>query len=409
MLRLATLFVLNWLLLVGTAESLVHLGAAIWLDPGPLDAAWDVALGISLVLSAASAATLLCLAKGLPLRVGLAVFWLLSMWLGPFALLVAWPEPRPGDLTGALVVAVPVALLGSWVFSVSGRPWLSLASLPPLTRRRLGSFLWRGAAACAFVATLLAASFAMGMLAWGQEQTRGFVAFDLEGVSLGDRRYVRGDAEVRLVGMMHLGERERYRELVRSFVAPGTVVLTEGVTDRESLLATRLSYAGAAEVLGVEAQADLREYLEEIDASEVNGLSTEEWPVLRHADLDLADFQPETRSFLEQAAALWSSPSLLEGLSDYLAWVETQDEEVLLEHVARDVIDLRNAHLGEALAEALEEYPRVVVPWGALHLPGMEEHLLAQGFSETERSRRPLLSWRTLLEAALELVRGGAA
>ena len=76
--------------------------------------------------------------------------------------------------------------------------------------------------------------------------TRGFVAFDRAGVTLDDRSYARGDREVRLVGMMHVGEEDSYREVVASFSIPATVVLEEGVTDRSGLLESPLAYDGVA-------------------------------------------------------------------------------------------------------------------------------------------------------------------
>jgi hypothetical protein len=41
----------------------------------------------------------------------------------------------------------------------------------------------------------------------------------------------------------------------------------------------------------------------------------------------------------------------------------------------------------------------VVVPWGALHLPGIEEKVLAWGFAETAREQHPLFAWRTVIAA----------
>ena len=84
-----------------------------------------------------------------------------------------------------------------------------------------------------FVAAPLALLYAvLSLLAFIQLGTQGFVSFDAVGVSLSDRHYQRGASEVRLVGMMHIGEAEAYDEIVRSFARESTIVLEEGVTLR---------------------------------------------------------------------------------------------------------------------------------------------------------------------------------
>ena len=47
----------------------------------------------------------------------------------------------------------------------------------------------------------------------------------------------------------------------------------------------------------------------------------------------------------------------------------------------------------------LEEYTRVIVPWGALHLPGIARELELDGYLRVEESQRLLLSWSTVLAA----------
>ena len=73
----------------------------------------------------------------------------------------------------------------------------------------------------------------------------------------------------------------------------------------------------------------------------------------------------------------------------------TAADVAALRNVAR-VIDLRNDHLTATLDAALEDFDRIIVPWGALHLPHVEDHILAAGFEPIAASYRPLLSWRTV-------------
>lgn len=221
--------------------------------------------------------------------------------------------------------------------------------------------------------------------------TQAFVSFDAVGVSLADRRYQRGDQQVRLVGMMHIGEEAAYGEIVRSFAYESTIVLEEGISDENSLLESPLSYERVAESLGLVGQHDLRSYLVDSDRE------LPKWPVLRNVDVDLSDFDPLTIEWLEWASSLWTSPEPLGALRKILArGTENEQQLAILEH---DILTLRNERLLAEIERALEEYRNVVVPWGALHLPFIEAAILERGFEESQRRRHRLLSWMTVLAA----------
>ena len=51
----------------------------------------------------------------------------------------------------------------------------------------------------------------------------------------------------------------------------------------------------------------------------------------------------------------------------------------------------------------MTEFEHVIVPWGALHLPDIEEAILADGFEPTARNRHRLLSWATIAAALATL------
>ena len=64
-----------------------------------------------------------------------------------------------------------------------------------------------------------------------------------------------------------------------------------------------------------------------------------------------------------------------------------------------EVVGLRNRHLVKEIEGAVGEFDHVVVPWGALHLPEIEQAVLAMGFAETSRELHPLFAWSTVLAA----------
>ena len=333
------------------------------------------------------------LAVFLPLALG--TLWLLlggaplGMWLSPGNVMVA-----------ACVLQVGLAGLAFAMIRRhnGGRRWLFDAespSAPAFTARRSLGF-----AATALVAGLPVLGLYLVLLAatYVESATRGFVAFDLNGVSLADRRYAKEDREVRLVGMMHLGEDAGYRALVSSFSEENTVVLAEGLTDESGRLGESLHYGRAAEALGLSPQGDLRDYL--VDSGDPDS-ELPRWPEVRHADIDASAFAPETITWLRRAAAVWASPNFGAAFRELIETAR-QTDPAELAAFQYEILDLRNEHLIGELDAALEEYPRVIVPWGALHLPVIEEAVIGRGFTLRSRAEHPLLSWRTIVDALRE-------
>ncbi len=231
------------------------------------------------------------------------------------------------------------------------------------------------------------------------ELTDGFVSFDLEGVALADRRFERDGQEIRLVGMMHIGENASYSELVQSFTGSSTVVLEEGVTDREGLMETPLSYEGVASALGLDTQREIEAYLGEPETEELG-----EWPEFRHADLDLSDFHPESVAMLESVADLWDGVDTRAAAAELVRSYEEDPERWIA--FGEDVLTRRNRHLLGELRDALDEYDRVIVPWGALHQPFLQRETLEMGFEPSSAAYHHLASWKTVLAAVAAVFTG---
>ncbi|MBW2292059.1 MAG: hypothetical protein JRG89_15310 [Deltaproteobacteria bacterium] len=228
---------------------------------------------------------------------------------------------------------------------------------------------------------------------WIEVGTERFIRVDLSGIQLSDRRYTRGEREIRLVGMMHLGEDATYRDLAASFVAENTVVLEEGVSDETGKFGRAISYDRLARSLGLHAQRSFGDYL----SSQPGDEETTAWPVIRNADVDAQAFSPETLAYLELAARIWDSDEPLAAFLElYRDTLEHPDRTKLLLH---DVIELRNRQLIDEIERALPIYDRIIVPWGALHLPEIEREMLARGFVLENETRRQVIAWETLLHA----------
>lgn len=364
---------------------------ATWLIGARSFLAAVVLFGAVLSLPAMALTPRLPLAVFLPLSLG-------TLWLAFGALPVglAFTTPMRFGVAGSLF---QIALAGFAMAMIrrhnGGRRWLFDAHSP-----RLPAFSWsRSLGFATGVVVLGVPGFVLYVAyagaTWVEEATQGFVAFDLSGVSLADRRYVREGQEVRLVGMMHIGEENAYREIVSTFSTESTVVLAEGLTDREGLLRDSLQYGNAAEALGLTPQQDLRDYL--VDADEPDA-APPRWPEIRHADLDASSFHPKTIEWLRWAASIWAAEDLATAIREIAASMRDSDPEVLAAF-QRDVLDRRNEHLFGEIEAALEDYERVVVPWGALHLPAVERTVTGWGFVERSRELHELISWGTILAA----------
>ncbi len=58
-----------------------------------------------------------------------------------------------------------------------------------------------------------------------------------------------------------------------------------------------------------------------------------------------------------------------------------------------DILTNRNAHLANEIRSALDDYDVVIVPWGALHMPEIEDTLESWGFQKTREIDRPVVKF----------------
>ncbi len=352
-------------------------------------------LAFPVVLAALGGFPCLVISPALPARLLVPLF-VSVLWLNWGAAPLAMFLAPPALGFAATAIQCGAALIAfSWVRRQNARRgeasswWLGDPAAPPFSASHsLRMLLLYG-----FV--LLPAFGLYGVLLFAttvQVATREFVTFDREGISLADRRYEREGQKLRLVGMMHIGEASNYREVVESFVAPGTIVLEEGVTDTTGVMSETLAYDGVASVLGLDAQDELSEYLRESEEAPLP-----EWPVFRHADVDLETFSPKTIEWLGYTQEIWAGEDWLAALRQILT--KAGEDPELAKAIEWDLFTQRNAQLLEHIAEAQGEFETVVVPWGALHLPAIERQILADGYEPAGEVRRRLVDWETVSEA----------
>jgi hypothetical protein len=352
-----------------------------------------LALGLAPALAAC-----LPFAPGLPLAAFLPALVFLAWSLFGAMPLPLWSSAAHAGLALA-ALQVGLALLAALVVrrrSRSGVCWLLAGDLAAAPFRPLRAFGLLAAAGL-LVPAALGGYLAFSIAAALEHATHGFVRFDRDGIAAMEREYSRGDRRVRLVGLVHVGEGEAYRELVSSF-EHGDLILAEGVSDRDGLLREGLPYGNVARPLGLVVQPSFEEALagaEGVDADAVSG------PRVVRADLDLRDLSPETLAFLRAVSGVLASADFATALARARELSKEFDTERST-RILRDLIERRNAHLVGELDKALPEHPSIVVPWGALHLPGIERALVERGFERTGEHGLHLVRYATLARALSE-------
>ena len=232
-----------------------------------------------------------------------------------------------------------------------------------------------------------------------EEQTAGFLRISPVGIYMAERSYHRDDKEIRLAGMIHIGKAEYYEDLAGSLSAGATIILTEGVTDRQHLLEHNFNYSKLAGMIGLSSQDKMQidGNLVDLDESSQVTRGAGGKPDIAWADIDLSRFDPQTVEFLNAiGSTLFSGKPLLEALAEYSAWANENMTPERVAGVMADIIDKRNKSVIASLSKTLQDYDTIIIPWGAMHMPGIEAAILDQGFKQGEKKERMSLDFRTL-------------
>jgi len=379
--------------------------------PGVLALAVALPVGGPLVaLQAALAAAVpllagvlyLCLGvdRRLPKRILLPP--ILFAWWVP---LLLWPlPPLLGGSAWPLVAAAGQALLGLGALlrlrRCAARPGVPL---PPRFGLRHTLLFFAGSVLLLPLLLVAAGLAAADRLLDGE--TGGFMRVHPAGIYMTERTYERQGRLVRLVGMVHIGEEEYYRRLAASVGGGRTLVLAEGVSDRDGLLRHRFDYGGVGGALGLVSQERLQFAGRVIEAEEMaapgEAKRGEEPDVLR-ADLDVAQFDPRTVDFLNDVGAILAQGgTMADILKDYSVWVGSEMTPELQQVLLDDILRRRNAELLRYLERGLAGYDTLVIPWGAMHMPAIEEALRQQGFVLCRQSVRRSIDFTGLPYARL--------
>jgi hypothetical protein len=328
---------------------------------------------------------------------------LFAWWAGP-AMAYPFGLWKPAHL--ALVLAMLQVLLAAavWYFA----PNLSgTRRTLPIALARTQAFSWKYLLVAGPLTALLfllvaASSVVLGFSTQIELLTGGYVRMRPDGIYLVERQFQSGDREVRLAGMMHVARREFYSGVLPApDPAEPSVVLVEGVTDRKRLLGGRtLDYGRVAKLLNVTSQSDSVFSNRVVDEMGKQGLTGGQ-PAgangsgiyYKHADVDVESFHPQTIAFILAVIAIFQSNDLrefIELLANPSSPIANEDAQ---EQVMDDILFSRNQRLVAEIESSLKDYRRVVVPWGAMHLPEIESWLRDHGFVQSGEVHRKALGF----------------
>jgi hypothetical protein len=114
----------------------------------------------------------------------------------------------------------------------------------------------------------------------------------------------------------------------------------------------------------------------------------------RACDVDVSEFSQSTLRDLESISKClkkWTDGDQA-GCLQQLSMIERPN----LDSLKTDLLDNRNAKVNDALIAALKEFNHVGIPWGAAHMPGIEENVLKMGAKKLSSERVRVFRWADL-------------
>lgn len=229
-----------------------------------------------------------------------------------------------------------------------------------------------------------------------EKTTAGFISVRPDGVFIQERLFEKEGRRVHLVGMMHVANSHFYDGIIERLPAKSkSIVLLEGVSDRNNVLKGDLGMQRLGKLLGLKAQSDstfTERAAEALEAEEKGEPSTSPVRYLR-SDRDISDFRVETIACLREVGALGSAHSwrelLLRMQNPQSPLHRDQNARIMME----DILNGRNEFLFAKIEESLPAYDNIIVPWGAMHMPYLSQRLLEKGFREVSREDRKALAF----------------
>ncbi|MEO8205258.1 MAG: hypothetical protein ABI615_03700 [Chthoniobacterales bacterium] len=300
-----------------------------------------------------------------------------------------------------LVLSVLQLLLGMgflWWFHDREKGWFSAFANPAQARPR---FTWKNllfsAGANVVLVPLFLLFWIVGTSVYSiQDRTAGFLTVRPSGVFIQERLFERENQRVHLVGMMHVAESGFYDDILSSLPpSQKSVVLLEGVTDENEIMkGSDLGMRRISKFLGINSQTDSSFTKRARAGLEADPESTENDPIQYvRADRDISDFRPQTIACLREMSVLAASKTWGDFVKHFTDPKSPITREADMQILMDDILAGRNEYILAKIEESASGYDNVVVPWGAMHMPYLEQKLREKGFHEIQRIEHKALAF----------------
>jgi len=210
---------------------------------------------------------------------------------------------------------------------------------------------------------LLISLLTFDIITYVEHESNGFIDVTWDSIRSIRKTYVKdGDtSEVELVGMMHIGDTDFYDNMLDTFDfkdSHETIILSEGVSDKNHLVSKKFNYKKVAKSFGLVSQ-------------ENHYFDPKKYNMIR-ADVDTSEFSKSTIGMLNSVAKILNGESMPFSEQEKLMKFSTS--------LQKDIIYKRNEHLIKVFDSVNGKYKKIIVPWGALHMPEFEKYLIGIGF-----------------------------
>ena len=174
------------------------------------------------------------------------------------------------------------------------------------------------------------------------------------------------------------------------------VVLSEGVSDKENLLpesfASGNTYGKWAKRLGLKVQNGERREMSEEEIEERNRRWEARGIEFINADIDVTELSPEHQKTLVTILNSLNSDNLGEIMKGPEGVTGPEVEDLMME----GLIKFRNDRLMERFHEVIHQnIDEIYIPWGAAHLPDIEERLISSGYEKINEDSEKICCRRT--------------
>ncbi len=379
--------VANFYLVAFAADGLVSIADELWAmvaGTSPLSAMRQQ-LAVFVVLASLIMAFVVAFVPHLPKAVFLPMIGA-AIWLAlggpPFGSLA-----KSGDGAGLFLALCQTALAMAAFLIIhlrTGNPFLNAAALPHLSH----VFLRIALASIVTLVVGLAGIVALGVwtaVTYAEQETNGYIQFTWHDIRARTATFRRDTKVVRLIATAHIAERQFY-EQAYARIPERAVVLAEGITDTKGVLAREAAKPDeVAQSMGLDSQIVFEELLaagQTVSADAKPGdpkpkpVADRLKPDVVRADVDVSDLSPPTLRCLRADLAAKLDTGEVLAKDGGVPACSPKDLEVFWE----EILTKRNAVLMTTFDKLKDKYDVFVVPWGAMHMPGLEKGFMDRGF-----------------------------